>query len=135
MENVAFNEFYSLMNIAGIIIVEDSIEFDFSRKAVMYDYLMLTDDERENLMAKILGEQVKCKLKKINDAYSKCKNKFIWGSVPKRDVEYYVKRQELDELKKAIEDMAVGQTMPNLNVPIVSRFQIIKPPVEVQNSY
>ena len=34
-----------------------------------------------------------------------------------------------------IEDMAVGQTMPNLNVPIVSNFQIIKPPIEVQKSY
>ena len=31
--------------------------------------------------------------------------------------------------------MAVGQTMPNLNVPIVSKFQIIKPPIEVQHSY
>ena len=31
--------------------------------------------------------------------------------------------------------MAVGQTMPNLNVPIVSNFQIIKPPIEVQKSY
>jgi type I restriction enzyme S subunit len=31
--------------------------------------------------------------------------------------------------------MAVGQTMPNLNVPIVSRFQIIKPPLEVQKAY
>lgn len=29
--------------------------------------------------------------------------------------------------------MAVGQTMPNLNVPIVSGFQIIKPPMEVQD--
>lgn len=37
--------------------------------------------------------------------------------------------------KKTIEDMAVGQTMPNLNVPIVSNFQIIKPPVEVQIRY
>lgn len=37
--------------------------------------------------------------------------------------------------KKTIEDMAVGQTMPNLNVPIVSNFQIIKPPIEVQKSY
>ena len=37
--------------------------------------------------------------------------------------------------KKMIEDMAVGQTMPNLNVPIVSSFQIIKPPIEVQNRY
>ena len=37
--------------------------------------------------------------------------------------------------KRSIEDMAVGQTMPNLNVPIVSRFQIIKPPIDIQNSY
>ena len=31
--------------------------------------------------------------------------------------------------------MAVGQTMPNLNVPIVSAFQIIKPPMQVQENY
>lgn len=31
--------------------------------------------------------------------------------------------------------MAVGQTMPNLNVPIVSAFQIIKPPKDVQKQY
>jgi len=37
--------------------------------------------------------------------------------------------------KRTIEDMAVGQTMPNLNVPIVSTFQIIKPPKSVQNQY
>ena len=37
--------------------------------------------------------------------------------------------------KRTIEDMAVGQTMPNLNVPIVSGFQIIKPPKPVQEQY
>lgn len=37
--------------------------------------------------------------------------------------------------KRTIEDMAVGQTMPNLNVPIVSAFQIIKPPKPVQEQY
>ena len=37
--------------------------------------------------------------------------------------------------KKTIEDMAVGQTMPNLNVPIVSAFQIIKPSKAVQKQY
>lgn len=37
--------------------------------------------------------------------------------------------------KKTIEDMAVGQTMPNLNVPIVSNFMIICPPVEAQEQY
>ena len=37
--------------------------------------------------------------------------------------------------KRSIEDMAVGQTMLNLNVPIVSSFKIIKPPANVQNQY
>ena len=37
--------------------------------------------------------------------------------------------------KKSIEDLAVGQTMPNLNVPIVSVFKIIVPPQSVQNEY
>lgn len=37
--------------------------------------------------------------------------------------------------KKTIEDMAVGQTMPNLNVLVVSGFRIITPPIEVQKNY
>ena len=37
--------------------------------------------------------------------------------------------------KKMIKYMAVGQTMPNLNVPIVSRLEIIKPLSDVQDAY
>ena len=37
--------------------------------------------------------------------------------------------------KKTIEDMAIGQTMPNLNVSIVANFQIIIPPLEIQQRY
>ena len=47
--------------------------------------------------------------------------------------DYIQKIISFPSFKKSIEDMAVGQTMPNLNVPIVSRFQIIKPPMEVQD--
>ena len=99
MEHVAFNEFYSLMNIAGIIIVEDSVEFDLSRKAVMYDCLMLTDDEKENLVTNVSDKQVKNKLEKIFEVYSGCRDKFIWDLVPKRDVEFYIKKHGLDGLK------------------------------------
>lgn len=49
--------------------------------------------------------------------------------------DYIQKTISFPSFRKTIQDMAVGQTMPNLNVPIVSRFQIIKPPIEVQNSY
>lgn len=49
--------------------------------------------------------------------------------------DYIQKTISFPSFRKTIQDMAVGQTMPNLNVPIVSKFQIIKPPIEVQNSY
>ena len=49
--------------------------------------------------------------------------------------DYIQKIISFPSFKKTIEDMAVGQTMPNLNVPIVSNFQIIKPPLQVQKNY
>ncbi len=49
--------------------------------------------------------------------------------------DYIQKIISFPSFKKLIEDMAVGQTMPNLNVPTVSNFQIIKTPMEIQNSY
>ena len=49
--------------------------------------------------------------------------------------DYIQKIISFPSFKKTIEDMAVGQTMPNLNVPIVSNFQIIKPPLEIQEGY
>ena len=113
MEHVAFNEFYSLMNIAGIIIVEDSVEFDLSRKSVMYDCLMLTNDEKENLVTNISDEQIKNKLIKIFEVYSECKDQFIWDSVPKRDVEFYIKKHGLYELKNAIENLTEDEVKEN----------------------
>ena len=47
--------------------------------------------------------------------------------------DYIQKIISFPSFKRTIEEMAVGQTMPNLNVPIVSAFQIIKPPKSVQN--
>lgn len=49
--------------------------------------------------------------------------------------DYIQKIISFPSFRKTIEDMAVGQTMPNLNVSIVSKFQIIKPPIEVQKNY
>jgi len=49
--------------------------------------------------------------------------------------DYIQKIISFPSFKRTIEDMAVGQTMPNLNVPIVSDFQIIKPPKKVQDNY
>ena len=49
--------------------------------------------------------------------------------------DYIQKIISFPSFKRTIEDMAVGQTMSNLNVPIVSSFQIIKPPKSVQDQY
>ncbi len=49
--------------------------------------------------------------------------------------DYLQKIISFPSFKKSIEDMAVGQTMPNLNVPIVSNFQIIRPPMVIQEQY
>lgn len=49
--------------------------------------------------------------------------------------DYIQKIISFPSYKRVIEDMAVGQTMPNLNVPIVAGFEIIKPPLKVQNCY
>ena len=49
--------------------------------------------------------------------------------------DYIQKIISFPSFKKMIEDMAVGQTMPNVKFPIVSAFQIIKPPVQVQENY
>ena len=49
--------------------------------------------------------------------------------------DYIQKIISFPSFRKTIEDMAVGQTMLNLNVPIVSKFQIVKPPIEVQKNY
>ena len=56
---------------------------------------------------------------------------------PKGEVtaDYIQKIISFPSFKKTIEDMAVGQTMPNLNVTIVSSFKIIKPPIEIQKVY
>ena len=49
--------------------------------------------------------------------------------------DYIQKVISFPSFRKTIDDMAVGQTMPNLNVPIVSTFQIIKPPIMVQKRF
>ena len=49
--------------------------------------------------------------------------------------DYIQKIISFPTFKKTIEDMSVGQTMPNLNVPIVSNFMIICPPIETQEEY
>lgn len=116
MEQIAFKEFYSLMDISGIIVIEDSIEFESSRSAIMYDYLMMENADRKNMMVEILDDILREKLNHIYLAYSKYCDKFVWDEVPKRDVEYYIKKHCFEDLEKEIAAVTESELMPQLEV-------------------
>ena len=116
MEQIAFNEFYSLMDISGIIIIEDSIEFESSRSAIMYDYLMMENEDRENMMVGILDDILREKLNHISLEYSKYRDKFVWDEVPKRDVEYYIKKHCFEDLEKELESIEESELLTQLQV-------------------
>lgn len=106
MEQISYKEFYSLMGIAGVIIVEDQIKFDFSRKAIIFDYLMMADTDREDLISNIEEKILKDKLHNVYSAYLKYQDLFEWDKVPIRDIEYYVKKQTFSDLDNAIASIA-----------------------------
>ena len=108
------------------------------------DKLTISDDNYEELSAYQLkiGDVVMGRRGEMGRCAVVPKDGFLCGTGSiiirtKGEVtpDYIQKIISFPSFKKIIEDMAVGQTMPNLNVPIVSRFQIIKPPMEVQDRY
>ena len=108
------------------------------------DKLTISDEKYEELLAYQLkaGDVVLGRRGEMGRCAIVSKEGFLCGTGSifirtKGEVtaDYIQKIISFPSFKKTIEDMAVGQTMPNLNVPIVASFQIIKPPVEVQNSY
>lgn len=116
MEQITFNEFYSLMDISGIIVIEDSIEFESSRSAIMYDYLLMENADRENMIVEILDEILREKLNHIYTTYSRYRDMFVWDDVPKRDVEYYIKKHCFEDLEKELETVEDSELLPQLDV-------------------
>lgn len=102
MEEISYNEFYSLMGIAGVIIVEDQMKFDNSRKAILLDYLMMEDVDRKDFISNIEEKTFKDKLSNIYNAYLEYRDLFEWDKVPARDIEYYVKKRTFNDLYSAI---------------------------------
>ena len=108
------------------------------------DNLTLTDEKYEELSAYHLlpgdvvmgrrGEMGRCAV--VEQAGLLCgTGSLLIRTKGDLSADYIQKIISFPSFKQTIEDMAVGQTMPNLNVPIVSRFQIIKPPKSVQDEY
>lgn len=108
------------------------------------DNLTLTDEKYEELAAYHLfpgdvvmgrrGEMGRCAV--VEQSRLLCgTGSLIIRSKGELRADYIQKIISFPSFRKTIEEMAVGQTMPNLNVPIVSAFQIIKPPKKVQDQY
>ena len=113
-------------------------------KIVTDEDLTLTDEKYEELSAYHLlpgdvvmgrrGEMGRCAVVEQNGLICGTGSLLI-RSKGDLSADYIQKIISFPSFKRTIEDMAVGQTMPNLNVPIVSGFQIIKPPKSVQDEY
>ena len=113
-------------------------------KISLDDNLTLTDEKYEELASYHLfpgdvvmgrrGEMGRCAV--VEQSGLLCgTGSLIIRSNGELRADYIQRIISFPSFRKTIEEMAVGQTMPNLNVPIVSAFQIIKPPKEVQDQY
>ena len=106
--------------------------------------LTVTDEKYEEMRAYQLktgdvimgrrGEMGRCAVV-LNDGYLCGTGSLFIRTKGEVTADYIQKIISFPSFRKTIDDMAVGQTMPNLNVPIVSNFQIIRPSMEVQDKY
>ena len=113
-------------------------------KIIPDNRLSISDEKYEELLAYQLrpgdvvmgrrGEMGRCAVV-LDEGYLCGTGSLIIRTKGKVTADYIQKVISFPSFKKTIEDMAVGQTMPNLNVPIVSDFKIVEPPIEIQNRY
>ena len=125
---------YTLLNPSHIIdgkIVPDN---KLTISAQKYEELSAYHLEIDDVVMGRRGEMGRCAVV-TDDGYLCGTGSLLIRTKGEVTADYIQKVISFPSFKKTIEDMAVGQTMPNLNVPIVSNFQIIKPPIEVQKNY
>ena len=113
-------------------------------RVITDDNLTVTDEKYDELKAYWLkqgdvvmgrrGEMGRCAVVECDGMLCGTGSLFIrsYGEVT---ADYIQKIISFPSFKMRIEDMAVGGTMQNLNVPIVSSFQIPKPSKELQEQY
>ena len=111
---------------------------------VLDDNLTISDDKYQELSAYHLqigdvvmgrrGEMGRCAVVETNGLLCGTGSLLIRSKGDLR-ADFIQKIISFPSFKRMIENMSVGQTMQNLNVSIVSKFQIIKPPKNVQEQY
>ena len=114
----------------GRIVPDDKLTVSDSKYAEMEAYHLHTGD----IVMGRRGEMGRCAVVP-DEGYLCGTGSLLIRTKGEVTADYLQKVISFPTFKKIIEDMAVGQTMPNLNVPIVSSFQIIKPPIDVQRRY
>lgn len=116
--------------IYGKVVVDRNLTISSGKYEELKSYQLCIDD----VILGRRGEMGRCAVIKENGLLCGTGSLLIR---PKSEVtaEYIQQVISFPTFKKSIEDMAVGQTMTNLNVSIVSGFKIIKPPVEIQKQY
>lgn len=114
----------------GRIVPDDKLTVSDSKYAEMEAYHLHTGD----IVMGRRGEMGRCAVVP-DEGYLCGTGSLLIRTKGEVTADYLQKVISFPTFKKTIEDMAVGQTMPNLNVPIVSSFQIIKPPIDVQRRY
>lgn len=110
-EQIEFSEFFSVMNISGIIIIEDKLEYDMKRTAFIYDYLLMENVDRESFLTQIPDKDTVALLTNIFSVYLDNKSKIIWENIPERDMEYYITDIGLEALMEQVELLSVEKFM------------------------
>lgn len=96
---LSFHDFYSLMKVEGLIIIEDTMQFDSKRTAIIYDYLKMSNHEQELFLEEIKDySQIVIKLRDLAKSYSDIGKALCWKDVPPRDIEYYLKKNNMDSI-------------------------------------
>ena len=125
---------HALLNPSHIIDGKVAPDYKLTVSAQKYEELSAYHLKADDVVMGRRGEMGRCAVVPC-DGYLCGTGSLMIRTKGEVTADYIQKIISFPSFKKTIEDMAVGQTMPNLNVPIVSNFQIIKPPIEVQKSY
>ena len=116
--------------VAGIIETDEKLTISDKKYEELTPYHLMKND----VVMGRRGEMGRCAV--VNQDGLLCgTGSLIIRTTGELEADFIQKIISFPSYKKTIEDKAVGQTMPNLNVPIVSSFEIIKPPKEVQKKY
>ncbi len=125
---------HAIVNPSHIIDGKVSVDENLSVSDGKYTELSAYHLQKGDVVMGRRGEMGRCAIV-LNDGLLCGTGSLLIRTKGEVTADYIQRIISFPSFKKTIEDMAVGQTMPNLNVPIVSAFQIIKPPMEVQKDY